>query len=175
MAAKMPVRKETYVLYQDYSNLLTLSNYDKLSQSWVPKNYIQVQKEKENFVIVLFKSGKLGILTTVYIVLQCMVAKKCTKRVMPLQWCCFAQWNLTLFWCSYCCCCRDILNSLKHMACCWALSYFNLKKLTFFLRHQVLSESFCLLNRLMTLYLLWHVKIRASNGIFVTKRYSTNY
>ena len=61
MAAKMPVRKETYVLYQDYSNLLTLSNYDKLSQSWVPKNYIQVQKEKENFVIVLFKSGKLGI------------------------------------------------------------------------------------------------------------------
>ena len=33
MAAKMPVRKETYVLYQDYSNSLTLSNYDKLSRS----------------------------------------------------------------------------------------------------------------------------------------------
>ena len=132
-AAKTSVRKETYVLYQDYSNSLTLSNIDKLSRSWFPKNYIQVQKEKENFVIVLFKSGKLGILTTVYIVLQCMVAKKCTKSVMPLQRCCFAQLNLTLFWCSYCCCCPDILNSLKHMACFWALLYFNLKKLTFFL------------------------------------------
>ena len=174
-AAKTSVRKETYVRYQDYSNSLTLSNIDKLSRSWVPKNYTQVQKEKENFVIVLFKSGKLGILTTVYIVLQCMVAKKCTKSVMPLQRCCFAQLNLTLFWCSYCCCCPDILNSLKHMACFWALLYFNLKKIDLFFRHQVLSKSFCLLNRLMTLYLLWHVKIRASNGIVVTKTYSTNH
>ena len=47
-------------VYRDYSNSLTLSNASELCRSWTSINHIQIDKEKENFVVaclILILSG----------------------------------------------------------------------------------------------------------------------
>ena len=49
-----------------------LSIVGELSWSWIPKDYVQVQNEKENFVVACLRSQqnvKLGIFTSVRVVL----------------------------------------------------------------------------------------------------------
>ena len=41
----------SFNLYHDYSNSFTLSNASELFLSGIPKNHIQVQKEKENLAV----------------------------------------------------------------------------------------------------------------------------
>ena len=45
------VNLRSFDLYRDYFNSFTLSNASKLFLSRIPKNLIQVQKEKENSVV----------------------------------------------------------------------------------------------------------------------------
>ena len=54
MEFKLPIDYERGNKISDYSNSLTLSNEDELFWSWIPKNHIQVQKVKENFVVVVY-------------------------------------------------------------------------------------------------------------------------
>ena len=49
-----------------------LSIVGELSWSWIPKDHVQVQNEKENFVVACLRSQqnvKLGIFTSVRVVL----------------------------------------------------------------------------------------------------------
>ena len=45
------VSLRSFNLYRDYFNSFTLSNASKLFFIRIPKNHIQVQKEKENLVV----------------------------------------------------------------------------------------------------------------------------
>ena len=45
------VNLRSFNLYRDYSNSFTLSNASELFVSRIPKNHIQVQKEKENLAV----------------------------------------------------------------------------------------------------------------------------
>ena len=45
------VNSRSFNLHRDYSKSLTLSNVFEASQSWIPKNHIQVQKERGNLVV----------------------------------------------------------------------------------------------------------------------------
>ena len=49
------VNLRSFNLYRDYFNSFTLSNASKLFLSRIPKNHIQVQKEKENLVVACFR------------------------------------------------------------------------------------------------------------------------
>ena len=76
-------------LHRDYSNLNTLSNKGELSWSWIPKNYSQVQKTKENFVMACLHpplNVKLGINFHVIIVQRGQ--RNVQKSVMHVQSCC---------------------------------------------------------------------------------------
>ena len=58
------VNSRSFNLHSDYSKSLTLSNVGEPSWSWIPKNHIQVQKERGNFVVACVLPlyiGKLGI------------------------------------------------------------------------------------------------------------------
>ena len=57
----------SFNLHRDHSKSLTFSNVREPSQSWIPKNHSQVQKERGNFVVacvLLLYNLKLGILTS---------------------------------------------------------------------------------------------------------------
>ena len=43
-------------LYRDYSNSFTLSNASEPFLNRIPKNHIQVQKEKENLAVACLRS-----------------------------------------------------------------------------------------------------------------------
>ena len=45
------VNSPSFNLHRDYSKSLTLSNEGEPSYNWIPKNHIQVQKERRNFVV----------------------------------------------------------------------------------------------------------------------------
>ena len=49
------VSLRSFSLYRDYFNSFTLSNTSKLFLSRIPKNHIQVQKEKENLVVACLR------------------------------------------------------------------------------------------------------------------------
>ena len=62
-----------------------LSIVGELSWSWIPKDHVQVQNEKENFVVACLRSQqniKLGIFT--FVVVQSR-EKKCAVRVVLLS------------------------------------------------------------------------------------------
>ena len=46
----------SFNLYRDYTNSFTLSSASELFLSRIPKNHIQIQKEKENLVLVGLRS-----------------------------------------------------------------------------------------------------------------------
>ena len=48
---RLRVYSRFFNLHRDFSTSLALSNASELFLSWIPINHIQVQKEKENFVI----------------------------------------------------------------------------------------------------------------------------
>ena len=48
---RLRVYSRFFNLYCDFSTSLALTNASELFLSWIPINHIQVQKEKENFVI----------------------------------------------------------------------------------------------------------------------------
>ena len=48
---RLRVYSRFFNLYRDFSTSLALSNASELFLSWIPINHIQVQREKENFVI----------------------------------------------------------------------------------------------------------------------------
>ena len=80
-------------LHRDNSNLNTLSNKGELSWSWIPKNYSQVQKAKENFVMACLHpplNAKLGI--NFHVVVVQRRERNVQKSVMHVQSCCFAKW-----------------------------------------------------------------------------------
>ena len=57
----------SFNLHRSYSKSLTLSNVGEPSKSWIPKNHIQVQKERGNFVVACVLPlyvVKLGIFTS---------------------------------------------------------------------------------------------------------------
>ena len=50
------VNLRSFIHYRDYSNSFTLSNVSELSVlSRIPKNYIQVQREKDNLAIACLR------------------------------------------------------------------------------------------------------------------------
>ena len=49
------VNLRSFNLYRDYFNSFTFSNASKLFLSRIPKNHIQVQKEKENLVVACLR------------------------------------------------------------------------------------------------------------------------
>ena len=49
------VNLRSFNLYRDYSNSFTLSNVSELVLSRIAKNHIQVQKEKQNLVVVCLR------------------------------------------------------------------------------------------------------------------------
>ena len=53
VASKVNLR--SFDLYRDHSNSFTLSNASELFLSRIPKNHIQVQKEKENLVVACLR------------------------------------------------------------------------------------------------------------------------
>ena len=53
VAWKMTLR--CFNLYPDYSNSFTLSNASERYLSRIPKNHIQVQKEKENLAVACLR------------------------------------------------------------------------------------------------------------------------
>ena len=58
MATKMSpkeVNLRSFNLYRDYSNSFTFSNASELFLSKIPKNHIQVQKEKENLPVAYLR------------------------------------------------------------------------------------------------------------------------
>ena len=60
------VNSRSFNLHRDYSKSLTLSNVGEPSLSRIPKNHIQVQKEREYFVVACVLPlyiVKLGIFT----------------------------------------------------------------------------------------------------------------
>ena len=86
-----------------YKQLILWSNVGELSWSWILKNNIQVQKEKENFVMAFLHpplNGKLGI----FMSLLCSDGKEIYKKsVLHVQCCFFAYWTF---------CCYDILVTI---------------------------------------------------------------
>ena len=52
----LKVNLRSFCLYRNYSYPLTLSNVGKPSWSWIPKDHIQVQKEKQNFVVACLRT-----------------------------------------------------------------------------------------------------------------------
>ena len=61
------VNSRSFNLHRDYSKSLTLSNVGEPSWSRIPKNHIQVQKERGNFVVACVLPlyiVKLGIFTS---------------------------------------------------------------------------------------------------------------
>ena len=49
------VNLRSFNLYRDYSNSFTFSNASELFLSKIPKNHIQVQKEKENLPVAYLR------------------------------------------------------------------------------------------------------------------------
>ena len=100
---EMLVQKWFCVVSIFITNNLLWSNVGELSWSWILKNNIQVQKEKENFVMAFLHpplNGKLGI----FMSLLCSDGKEIYKKsVLHVQCCFFAYWTF---------CCYDILVTI---------------------------------------------------------------
>ena len=61
------VNSRPFNLHRDYFQSLTLSDVGEPSESWIPKNPIQIQKERGNFVVACvlpLYNVKLGIFTS---------------------------------------------------------------------------------------------------------------
>ena len=56
--SRFPNRTHPFNLYRDYSKSLTLSNLSEPPLSWITENHLQVQKEKDNFVVGFFTFSK---------------------------------------------------------------------------------------------------------------------
>ena len=56
-----PQKRRMKSLYRHDSNSLTLSNASELFWSWSSINHIQIDKEKENFVIACLRPSQAGI------------------------------------------------------------------------------------------------------------------
>ena len=55
MSSKNKRKLNSFNLYRDYCNSFTLSNASELFLSRIPRNNIQVQKEKENLAVPCFR------------------------------------------------------------------------------------------------------------------------
>ena len=67
----------SFSLYRNYSYPLTLSKVGELSWSWIPREHIQVQKQKQNFVVACLRfPTKLVEISRS----RAKTAKKCIKK-----------------------------------------------------------------------------------------------
>ena len=76
-------------LKSDYFNSLTLWNVDELSWSWIPQKNIQLEKEKENFVVPCLRpllNVKTG--TYLHVIVAQWWERSVPKSVMHVQSCC---------------------------------------------------------------------------------------
>ena len=74
-------------LKSDYLNSLTLWNVDELSWIWIPQKNIQLEKEKQNFVVPCLRpllNVKIGICASC----RAVMAKKCAKKRDARAKCC---------------------------------------------------------------------------------------
>ena len=87
-------------VYRDYSNSLTLSNASELCRSWTSINHIQIDKEKENFVVACLRPSQAGIVKREMAFSRgsrAVTAKKCTKKGNVFFLSCFAMPSYCFF------------------------------------------------------------------------------
>ena len=91
-------------VYRDYSNSLSLSNASELCRSWTSINHIQIDKEKENFVVACLRPSQAGIVKREIRHFQVVVVqwrqRNVQKRVMFFFFVLFCHAKLLLFWLS---------------------------------------------------------------------------